>query len=159
MCAIDIFHVIIYVTIYEHLDYVETFMANKILIVEDDDLLRPMYTLVLEKSGFEVDSVNTGTAALEYLKQTDAPAVAILDVNLPGRVSGLKVAQFIRKTEHLASTRIIILTGNPHAIRADESDIADIILIKPVNIHELTTLTGRLIPKTLQPKIDSQSLI
>jgi CheY-like chemotaxis protein len=104
----------------------------------------------------EVDSVNTGTAALEYFKQNEAPAVVVLDVNLPG-FNGLHVAKHIDETEKLAKTRVIMLTGNVNAMRTDEAEGVDLFLMKPVNIHELTTMTQRLLPKA--PEQDTIPII
>ncbi len=80
-----------------------------ILIVEDDDLLRDAFKILLEDAGYQVLEAGTGAEALR-LAQERLPALVILDMGLPDR-PGLQVVRDIRRDPDLAGTSVIALTG------------------------------------------------
>jgi len=51
----------------------------QVLLVDDDDEFREALTLTLLDEGFEVRSVSSGSAALEYLASGISPDVILLD--------------------------------------------------------------------------------
>ena len=63
--------------------------ANRILLIEDEDLIRDMVTVALEEEGYEVHTVSNGRAALNILQSPDfsrdklTPDLIILDMMLP----------------------------------------------------------------------------
>ena len=67
-----------------------------VLLVDDEETIRDLARLVLEKAGFTVlDEAEDGPAALERYRAhnpPDAPLVALLDNRMPG-LSGLEVAK------------------------------------------------------------------
>ena len=80
----------------------------KVMIVDDHPLFRQGLRQMIETDGrFElVAETGDGAAALQLI-QEKKPAVAILDVNLPG-FSGLEIAEKVQKKR--LPTRLIILT-------------------------------------------------
>ncbi len=58
-------------------------MADRILIVEDELVLRETLTYNLVKEGYAVSAAADGRRALE-LVQEDAPDLVLLDIMLPG---------------------------------------------------------------------------
>ncbi len=80
-----------------------------ILIVEDDDLLRDAFKILLEDAGYQVLEAATGEAALQTAQQR-LPALIILDMGLPDR-SGLDVVRSMRQDPGLIDTPVIALTG------------------------------------------------
>ncbi len=88
---------------------------SKILIVEDDLLLRDAYRMLLEDAGYGVQEAGTAGEALE-LVAADAPALLLLDLGLPDR-PGLDVARALHARRETAQVPIIALTGR---VGADE---------------------------------------
>lgn len=86
-----------------------TDIDRTILIVEDDDLLRDAFKILLEDAGYQVLEAATGQAALE-VAQDRLPALIILDMGLPDR-SGIDVVRSIRQDRDLLDTPVIALTG------------------------------------------------
>lgn len=80
-----------------------------ILIVEDDDLLRDAFKILLEDAGYQVLEAATGAEALR-LAQERLPALVILDMGLPDK-PGLDVVRAIRLDPELIGTPVIALTG------------------------------------------------
>ena len=115
------------------------------LAIEDDKAIAELYRHVLESLGFETEIIRTGEAALVRLAGI-APAVVLLDLNLTSRVSGGDVLYRIRADRRLTRTRVVVITGYP--VLADAvRDRADAVLIKPVDVKELSELIERLYPR------------
>lgn len=86
-----------------------TDIDRTILIVEDDDLLRDAFKILLEDAGYQVLEAATGGAALE-MAQSRLPALVILDMGLPD-TSGIDVVRSMRQDPDLLDTPVIALTG------------------------------------------------
>jgi two-component system, OmpR family, response regulator RegX3 len=105
--------------------------VQRVLVIEDDDAIAEPLAHGLEREGYEVTRVATGTEALE---QTDVDVV-LLDLGLPD-LDGYEVCRRIRAR---ASTPIIVITA-----RGDEVDRvvglelgADDYVVKPFGYREL----------------------
>ena len=90
-------------------------MGARILLVEDDGLLRHAFKLLLEDSDYVVTEAGTAAEAIESATTT-APDLVLLDLGLPD-AHGLDVARTLRKHEGLELIPIIALTGR---VGADE---------------------------------------
>jgi len=115
-----------------------------VLIVEDDQDVAELYSHVLESSGFTTEILRTGEAALARLAAT-APGLVVLDLNLPPHVSGADVLHHIRADPRLAETRVIVVTGHPD-LADTVRDQADLVLLKPVDVSQLSDFVARLRP-------------
>ncbi len=80
---------------------------EKILIVDDNDILRFTLTELLTESGFECKAVEDGNAALKEIKNHQYEIV-ILDMRLPG-MNGLEILKKIN--EITKSISVIMLTA------------------------------------------------
>src|SRR5438132_9251898 len=67
----------------------------RILIVDDEEVLRDVLEAVLQREGFDVVMASTGEQALAILDDDDAIDLAILDVMLPG-ISGIDTLRAMR---------------------------------------------------------------
>ncbi len=81
-------------------------MANKILIVDDDVLLRRSLAFNLEKSGFQTNTAENAEDALAII-QIDQPDLILLDIGLPG-MDGLDAIASIHAQK---SIPVIFLTA------------------------------------------------
>lgn len=86
----------------------ETTKRARILLVEDDSLLRHAFKLLLEDAGYDISEAGTAADAIETAR-TDKPDLILLDMGLPD-APGLDVARAVRK-DGVADTPIIALTG------------------------------------------------
>ena len=106
-----------------------------ILIVEDDDDLRPTLARRLREAGYAVETAASGPDALVAV-QADVPDLVVLDVMLPG-LDGIEVCRRLRADHPLLY--ILMLTA-----RADELDRvvglevgADDYVTKPFSVQEV----------------------
>ena len=111
------------------------------LIIEDDEDISQIYSVMLRDVGFDAEVVFDGSSALEWLAAM-SPDLIILDLNLPV-VSGVEVLRQVRADERLAHAIVIIASANPQM--SDEvSDLADLTLLKPISFDHLRDLIARL---------------
>lgn len=82
---------------------------KKILLVEDDDILRDVYKHYFEKSGFWVYIVSNGPDAVAYTENQDFDVV-VLDIILPG-FDGFTVLRKIRENKKTASLPVVVMTN------------------------------------------------
>jgi two-component system cell cycle sensor histidine kinase/response regulator CckA len=84
-------------------------MKKKILIVDDNRLLRKFLSTHLEKEGHYVQTAEDGFAALELLS-TFTPDIMFIDLFMP-KIDGERLCQIIRSREALADCYVIILSA------------------------------------------------
>lgn len=82
-------------------------MENKILIIDDEEVVRDSCTLILEGSGFPVATATNGAQGLELVQATQ-PDLVFVDLKMPG-ISGLEVLERIRAVDPNIVT--IVITG------------------------------------------------
>jgi DNA-binding response OmpR family regulator len=81
----------------------------KILLVEDEILIRDLYSVTLESKGFEVEVA--GRAEECYAKvKSFKPDIVFLDILLPGQ-SGMEILKALRSDPANQSVRIVMLTN------------------------------------------------
>jgi DNA-binding response OmpR family regulator len=109
-------------------------MAETILLVDDDVMLRETLALSLRGSGFEVRTAADGLTAVEEA-QAHAPNLLILDLMLP-ELDGLTVCRTLRQTTDMPILMLTARTGELDKIVGLESG-ADDYLTKPFSVGEL----------------------
>ncbi len=80
-----------------------------ILIIEDDAMLRDMYVLKFEKSGFTVSQAAEGAEGLELAKKKK-PDIILLDIILP-KMDGFAVLESIKSVDALKDVPVVLLTN------------------------------------------------
>ena len=108
---------------------------NKVLILDDENSIRQFMKINLEYQGYQTCEAETGEEAIRIFEQ-EKPAVAILDVMLPG-ISGYEVCESIR--EKSPKTGIIMVSAKSQDIDKilGLERGADDYIIKPFNPQEL----------------------
>lgn len=82
---------------------------RKILIIEDDLIVRSIYRRKFEMSGYEVETAEEGSAALGLLPEFK-PDVIQVDIMLPG-IDGVEVIRQIRAWPEFQKTPILVLSS------------------------------------------------
>lgn len=90
-------------------------MAQRVLVVDDDPIVREVLTRYLVKDGFEVDEAEDGEAAVAAF-QSRLPDLVLLDLMIP-KLDGFEVFDHIRS---IAEIPVIMLTAK----REEEDRIA-----------------------------------
>ena len=108
-----------------------------VLVADDDEDIRALVSLRLQRSGYEVVAARDGEEAFRLACER-RPDVAVLDVGMP-RLTGFEVTARLREHAGTRDLPVILLTA-----RAQESDVArgyeagaDAYISKPFNPQEL----------------------
>ena len=112
-------------------------MAQKILIVEDEQDVIRLLKYNLEKEGFQVRYTTEGSLALAEVRRNE-PDLLILDLMLPG-YDGLEVCRQLRRIEAYMSLPVLMLTArDQEADRVVGLEVgADDYVTKPFSMREL----------------------
>lgn len=110
----------------------------RVLAADDDEAMAKVLGRYLRSWGYEAMIACDGAEAWRALKREDAPAVVVLDWDMPGH-SGLEVCKLLRSTPHGRDAYVLLLTA-----RQDKHDLiealeagADDFLSKPFHPREL----------------------
>jgi two-component system, OmpR family, phosphate regulon response regulator PhoB len=124
--------------------------TSRILVVEDEELIREMLVVALEEEGYGVIAAADGRAAIEYLKSCESNSgelpfdLVLLDLMLP-QINGLDICRLLRHQGN--SVPILMLSA-----KGSETDRvlglevgADDYLTKPFSMRELVARCRALI--------------
>ena len=84
-------------------------MQKKILIVEDEESLLKLESILLTTKGYLVRGATTGPAALEAIAE-ERPDLVLLDIMLPG-LDGFEVCERIKSNKETRNIPVILLTA------------------------------------------------
>lgn len=119
-------------------------MARKVLLADDSVTAQNMGRKILTDAGYEVVTVNNGSAALKKISEAH-PDLIVLDVYMPG-YSGLEVCQRIKESRETNQIPVLLTVGKLEPFKQDEARRvrADAFIIKPFEASELTAALSKL---------------
>jgi CheY-like chemotaxis protein len=119
-------------------------LARKILLADDSVTAQNMGRKILADAGYEVVTVNNGSAALKRIAEMK-PDLIVLDVYMPG-YSGLEVCQRLKDAAETAHIPVLLTVGKLEPFKAEEARRvrADAHIVKPFEASELLTAITRL---------------
>ena len=113
----------------------------RILLAEDDQVMREYLTRALERSGYAVAAVDRGTAAIPLLA-AETFDLLLTDIVMP-EMDGIELAQ--RATEMAPGMRVMFITGFAAVtLKAGEAMPNARILSKPFHLRELVMEVDRM---------------
>lgn len=120
-------------------------MSEKILIVDDENRIRQLLTMYLEREGYIVDEASDGLSALNKIKNIEYSCV-LLDTHLP-KLSGVKILREIRTMK--ATPIIIISAKGDEQSRVDGFEMgADDYIVKPFSPREVVLRVKAILQRT-----------
>ena len=125
---------------------------KKILVVDDNLVVRKILGMRLQKSGYEVLEAADGGTALGMIR-TSKPDLILLDLFFPPDVAvgggaawdGFHIMEWLRRMDHAKDVPIMIITGsNPEEYRERSLKAGAVAFFpKPVNEEELLAAVHR----------------
>jgi len=105
---------------------------KKVLIVDDQEMIRKLVKMTLSSGEFEVHEAKEGTEAL-MIAQKIRPDVIILDVMMPGEFNGIEVCKRLRTVSMTSESIILMLSAKTQEIDKEEGMAAGATdyLVKP----------------------------
>jgi CheY-like chemotaxis protein len=133
-----------------------------VLIVDDDPVSRRLLVMTLERRKHQVAAVATADEAIEWLKSEAGATLVITDLDLPGRMSGLKFFSFLRANARWRNMPVIVCTG-----LSDDATVQDAIgrgvrhyLVKPIKpavlVEKVEEILARTVP-VIEPRFDAMA--
>jgi DNA-binding response OmpR family regulator len=105
-----------------------------VLIVEDDDALCELLTILVSEEGYDVQCVSTATRGLDLARQRP-PSLVLVDLILPD-MSGEQFVTELRALR-IASAPVIALSGHPNLEQEAARIGADGYLSKPFELEDV----------------------
>ena len=129
-------------------------MAQKVLLVEDDDSLREIYGERLKAEGFEILSARDGEEALAIAVQ-ERPDITVCDIMMP-KISGFDVLDILHSNPDTKDFKIIVMSalGQEEDKSRAKRLGADRYLVKSeVTLEDLVKTTKEVLdsPKSSEP--------
>ncbi len=108
-----------------------------ILIVDDEPIIRLLACDSLEEAGFDVIDAANAAEALDILAERTDVGVLFTDVNMPGGVNGLDLAETVHR--RWPAIKLVVTSGQP-----PERPVADggRFIAKPYNLRSMTDLVA-----------------
>jgi CheY-like chemotaxis protein len=108
----------------------------RVLLVDDDESILDVLTLVLEHNDFEVDSANNVNQALALITAKTFD-VLVSDLHMPEYGDGLTVVSAMRHSNPMAVT--VIFSAYPEMKRAAQEILkqTDAVVVKPLGVENL----------------------
>lgn len=109
--------------------------ATRVLIAEDEFLLRLDAADNMRRIGWEVMEVSSADEALELLRYSVTFDLLLTDVDMPGQADGLELARYVRSA--YPEMKIVIMSEDGAAQTIDPQ-LYELVLTKPVwNVGEI----------------------
>jgi two-component system response regulator PilR (NtrC family) len=129
----------------------------RILVVDDDESIRKVLTMILEEEGYAVDMAKNGREAIQKCK-TKFYNLALIDIRLPD-IKGVKLLTKMKDTT--PKMRKIIITGYPSLKNAVDAlnEGAHAYIMKPFDMPKVLELIRKQLTKQKEEREYSQEKV
>jgi CheY-like chemotaxis protein len=126
-------------------------MGKRVLLVEDEYLIRLWLADCLLETGFRVTEAEDGDQAIALMDGSEPFDLLITDIQLPGRTDGNAVARWAK--QHCPGLPVIYSTGRCDSLR-NELEACDALLAKPYTGATMLATAQRLLDAGHGPLAD-----
>lgn len=121
----------------------------RVLVVEDEFLIRLTLAEALGDEGFEVLEAETGDDALPMLTAASGIRLLLTDIQLPGTLNGRALATRVRQI--LPALPVIYMTGRPEPDTAGPASPLDAYITKPYTLTDICNAAKRMVAASNTP--------
>jgi CheY-like chemotaxis protein len=114
----------------------------RILIVEDEFLIRMTLSEALADEGFDVTEAASGEQALDLQQRSEPFALLLTDVQLAGNLDGFALVRAMRETT--PGLPVIFMTGRPDNLTQANVSPRDVTIAKPYLLTDICAAAHRL---------------
>ena len=94
-------------------------MPKKILIIEDEEIIRDLLQKKLSQEGYEISVAKDGQEGLRLIKEVK-PDLILLDIVMP-KIGGFEVMEEMQKEEELKSIPVIVVSNSGQPVEIDKA--------------------------------------
>ena len=124
--------------------------SRSILVVDDDDDVREVLTLLLASAGYSVEGAADGVEAWDKMTHLGAPGLVLLDLRMP-RMSGGELLQRMRQQPGFSHTAVVVVSGDSEGMQRSEAPPVVAWLRKPVELPDLMRVVEERVPPAHAP--------
>jgi CheY-like chemotaxis protein len=111
---------------------------GRVLVAEDDDVIRNLISRVLQRCDVPHDAVRDGRLAIEHLEAREYAAV-LVDLMMPV-VDGYAVLDYLRDHPRRPASVLIVTAASEADLHRLDPGLPMTIIRKPFDVHELTSV-------------------
>ncbi len=115
-------------------------MVQRICIIEDDEGIQDVLTIILQRSGYDICVFAEGTTVMRPGFQM--PDLFLIDKQLPD-TDGLHVCRFLKQSPLTAHIPVVMMSAYPNARQLSRDAGADDFIEKPFQLDHLLATVKR----------------
>ena len=85
--------------------------SNRVLVADDDPVIRHLVTTIVTKEGYTVVVANDGNEAYRHLQRDADFTAAVFDMMMPG-LKGLDLLRYMRTEKRLSRIPVLMITSH-----------------------------------------------
>lgn len=121
-------------------------MSYRVLLVEDEGLIRLTLAETLEDAGYEVVAAENGLEACDLMQKREGFDVLLTDIQMPGDCDGIDVARNFH--ERHPGRPVVFMTGRPDMLsRVGRLSSIEALLRKPFGAKQMLSALTSLLHK------------
>lgn len=117
-------------------------MSKKVLIVEDEDIIREVLCSWLEEADYQTLTASNGLRGLEAIREHD-PDLIVADIMMP-QLDGIELCRLTRETSGIPILLLTGLGGDEHRKAGYQVGATDY-LVKPVDMEDFLAKVSSLL--------------
>lgn len=128
-------------------DEVRPEQPQKIVLVDDNPVIRRLYTRLFQKAGFNIITASTGREGCDLILE-EKPDAAVVDYRLTD-ISGLEICELVRKSEDGQNVKLFLFTAD-ESLEVRENALkvgVDVVVLKSPDAGEIVNLVRREVAK------------
>ena len=131
--------------------------SARVLLVDDNVDMALGLAVLIEASGYEVETAHEGHSALESARAFQ-PKCVLMDIGLPG-LNGYELAQAFRQEPDLQHATLVAISGYSQTCDRERAHAAgfDHLLIKPVDLETLLPILAERVSRGGSDQVDAVS--
>lgn len=118
---------------------------ERILVVDDEEHVRGLFSRILQKEGYEVQCASSGNEAIDKLAN-DSFDLVVTDLKMNG-IDGLDLVKKVKGANQELSFILISGYGTAQTALAAAREGVDVFLMKPIDIAELKSAVKKALRK------------
>lgn len=118
---------------------------ERILVVDDEEHVRVLFSRILQKEGYEVDCASSGIEAIEKLAQNSFDLV-LTDLKMDG-IDGLDLVKKGKMVNQALPFILISGYGTAQTAASAAKEGAELFLMKPIDMADLTLAVRKVLRK------------
>ncbi len=105
--------------------------AGSLLLVEDEDTLRPVLVMLARRLGYQVQEAANADEAIRILRSGYSPSAVLSDISMPGSMNGIELRKWV--LQNYPDLPVILMSGYSAESEPSEGQR----LSKPFSVNEL----------------------